>query len=153
MTKQLSTKAGSAIISPQYDGLLTIEEIKRLTDAPCLSPVVRRAALFCLHTGLRYEVIQNLRWENIIRIRGKTHIHYRHPEYGLFTFPITSEAMSFCDQQQHSCDLLFSGLPDVSWLSLILNKWAKAASIRHRLTFYGLRLTYSIMLHHSNNQR
>lgn len=143
MINQKTSSPSSSIRSPQYDGLLTKDEIQQLSSAPCPSPVVQRAALFSYYTGLRYDVIRELRNENIVNIQDRKHLRYRHPIYGLFDIPLSATTLACCDPMQHSSDLLFAGLPDVTWLSPILSKWAKAAGIRHRLTFYSFRLSHT----------
>lgn len=149
MINQKTSSPSSSIRSPQYDGLLTKDEIQQLSSAPCPSPVVQRAALFSYYTGLRYDVIRELRNENIVSIQGTTRLSYRHPVYGLFDIPLSAMTLACCDPMRHSSDLLFADLPDVTWLSPILAKWAKAAGIRHRLTFYSFRRSHTMQNYNS----
>ncbi len=144
MINQKSSSPSCSIRSPQYDGLLTQDEIQRLSSAPCPSPIVQRAALFSFYTGLRYDVIRELRNENIVSTQDGKHLRYRHPVYGLFDIPLSAMTLACCDPMRHSSDLLFADLPDVTWLSPILGKWAKAAGIRHRLTFYSFRRSHTM---------
>jgi integrase len=44
---------------------LTLEELQRLADTPCASPVLRSASLFSCLTGLRFGDVRDLTWENI----------------------------------------------------------------------------------------
>lgn len=149
MINQKSSRPSCSIRSPQYDGLLTHDEIQRLATAPCPSPVVQRAALFSFYTGLRYDVIRELRNEHIVSIQDGKHLRYRHPVYGLFDIPLSAMTLACCDPMRHSSDLLFADLPDVTWLSPILTKWAKAAGIRHRLTFYSFRCSHTMQNYNS----
>lgn len=147
MINQKTSSPSSSIRSPQYDGLLTQDEIQRLATTPCPSPVVQRAALFSFYTGLRYDVIRELRNENIVSTQDGKHLRYRHPVYGLFDIPLSAMTLACCDPMRRSSDLLFADLPDITWLSPILGKWAKAAGIRHRLTFYSFRCSHSTQTH------
>lgn len=128
---------------PEYDGLVSKEDLDLLIEAPCQSPVVKRAALFSLLTGLRYSILQDLRWTDIVSKEGTPFVRHRHPEYGLTNVQLYETSLSYCGKCLHKSDLIFEGLPDESWLSVILGNWAKAAGIRHRLTFFGLRVSTS----------
>ena len=44
---------------------LTLEELQKLADTPCVSDVLRRASLFSCLTGLRFGDIRDLTWDKI----------------------------------------------------------------------------------------
>jgi len=135
------------LTSSVYDGAVNKTDFDRLASVPCSSEVVGRAALFSLLTGIRYSVIQELCWQDVVIDCEDTIIRHRHPNYGLIIVKLSDQALSYCDHRYHPYDLLFDGLPDESWLSVILAKWAKDAGIKHRLTFFGFGVSKSSRPH------
>lgn len=124
---------------------LTIEEMKKMKDTPCDSPVLKAASLFSCLTGLRYSDIQNLKWENIEKAPDggyclRINVVKTKDE---FTLPISQEAYELCGSPKEE-GTVFKGL----CRNLVLHplrKWLEAAGITKHITFHGFRHSFATM--------
>lgn len=124
---------------------LTLGEMKILDATECEVPVLKRASMFGLFTGLRLSDLLQLRWENI----------ERSPDGGYCirlctektdteaTLPVSDEALKYCGERGEG--LIFKGFRR-SMAQQPFKKWVKAAGIEKKLSFHCLRHSFATIL-------
>ena len=119
---------------------LTIDELKKLSQTPCVCSVLKQAALFSCLTGLRISDILRLKWENLrIGSDGGYVIQYRIKKTGAEdTLPISKEAYELCGER--SSGTVFKGL-SYNIVGYHLKEWMDAAGIDKHITFQICRHT------------
>lgn len=98
---------------------ISFKEYITLADANCPDEELKSAAIVAVHTGLRYEQIRELRIADLKNLN--------------LPAPLVS---AWLDNGKESM-LLFPNLPHYSWIETPLRQWARAAKIRHNITFHG----------------
>lgn len=126
---------------------LTLEEVKKLMDAPCVEQTTKRAFLFACFTGLRLSDVEQLTWENIKPATdGGLQIEKRQKKTkGIVYIPLTDNALQQLPEKGLS-DLVFYDIPERSCLGKHLAKWVKAAGIKKHISFHCSRHTYATLL-------
>ena len=125
---------------------LTIDEVRALYNTPCDShPVIRRAGLFSILTGLRISDIRRLTWDNLGTYSdGGRCIRIRTQKTGCdATLPISQEAYELCGTPGKGP--VFSGITDTA-LRSGLRHWLADAGITKHITFHCFRHTNATLL-------
>lgn len=124
---------------------LTLEELRRLADAPCRNDTVKRASLFSCLTGLRRSDILALDWSNLrIHPDGGHAISIRTKKTRADALlPISDEAYELCGEPGDG--LVFKDLNETQ-ISRSLPGWLKAAGISKHISFHCFRHTYATLL-------
>lgn len=127
---------------------LTAEEVKQLVNTDCRYPVMKRAFLFGVVTGLRWSDIVNLTWGNIdITPEGwmlkfvtrKT----KEPNF----LPLSDQAKELLGQRGEPNQRPFQGLKYSAYFNVALSKWVLAAGITNKhITFHCSRHTFATLL-------
>jgi len=127
---------------------LTLEEIQKLAKIECRYPVLKKAFLFSVMTGLRWSDIQKLVWkeiryskENGYRIdfaQKKTKEH----EY----LPISEQARNLLGEAQDLEYLVFRGLKYSAYHNVALSQWVMKAGITKHITFHCARHSHATLL-------
>lgn len=136
-------------VPPSQRAFLTIDEVRRLMDAPIFNQHVKKAYLFSCFCGLRVSDIRKLRWRDISTtdeqwtvsvIMTKTDA----PVY----IPLSSQAVKWLPERGDAQpdDLVFHALPNMGNICANLKSWAKAAGIKKNVTFHTARHTCATML-------
>lgn len=127
---------------------LTIEEVRKLAETSIKRKDVKRAFLFSCLCGLRFSDIKRLGWDNMQKdSKGNVIAEIVQQKTGsLLYLPISREALKQLptDMGQHS-GLVFATLPDASYTTKILKKWAKMAGIHKNVTFHVARHTFATL--------
>lgn len=125
---------------------LTIEEVNMLANTECDNPVIKRAALFSILTGLRHVDIKKLEWLNVIEngCQYSVRLHQQKTKE-LVNLPISKQAYELCGNRGEDNGLVFEGLPDPSWISRPLAIWVQKAGIKKHITFHCFRHTYATL--------
>jgi integrase len=125
---------------------LTIDEVRKLAEAPCPNEVTKRAFLFGCMTGLRNCDIRALTWADVHEQDGYTRIIYKQlkthrQEY----LDISAQAASLMGDRGRDNDAVF---PLMSWHSvrLHLKAWVKRVKIAKHVTFHTSRHTFAVMM-------
>lgn len=129
---------------------LTLKEVKQLKDTPCDVPVLKRASLFSILTGLRISDILTLDWSHITTAPdGEPCIIKRivKSDRDEVIF-ISREALEFCGSR--TTGLVFKGLKKSTTYNH-LSKWIKDAGITKHVTFHIFRHTNATLLMASGN--
>ena len=125
---------------------LTLEELNRLVDTPCDLPILKRAALFSSLTGIRHCDIKKMIWKEIDKVGDHYRINFTQKKTKSVEYmPISDQAYELCGDPGHPGQLIFGGLPDISWISRPLKKWIAAAGITKHITFHCFRHTFATL--------
>jgi integrase len=134
---------------PKY---LTLEEIQKLVETSCGSEIVKDAFLFSCLTGLRYEDVVSLKWENV---RGFALEFTQKKTKSSERLPLAPEAIEIIERQryavknpkvtiEHTLDTIFI-LPARQTIDKVLRSWAKRAGLIKPLSFHKARHTFATL--------
>jgi integrase/recombinase XerD len=146
-----ATKQGFYKINPATDvkaktkpgrkkEVLTLEEYKRLMNVYCANHEVKKAAIFCLYTGLRWVDVKTLKWDCI---KTKT-VKIVQVKTGFeLEIPLHNAALEILGDRKNG--LVFQ-LPTQDGANKILDRWVRDAQIDKHITWHCLRHTVSVLL-------
>ena len=124
---------------------LTLEEVRKLVDAPCAVEEAKRAFLFSCFTGLRISDVRALRWEKIRATDKGYQVQATMIKTGgLIYVPLSANALSVLGPMKASGEVF--DLPYQAQLNWIIGKWAKSAGISKHISFHTSRHTNATLL-------
>ena len=128
---------------------LTLDEVKRMIDAECKYPMVKKLFLLSCFTGMRYVDIVNLRWKDIKAIDdGVYQIEIIQQKTNqIVVIPLSDNALQWLPDRGVASDedKLFK-MPERSVAYDFLHRWSEAAGIKKKVTFHVGRHTYATLL-------
>lgn len=126
---------------------LTMDEIRKLINTPCIYESVKKAFLFSCFCGLRLSDIQKLTWEDIELLdNNRMQARVIQKKTGIPTWvPLSANALSQLPETNHKSGIIFS-LPMVWVIEKYLDKWAKDAGIKKHITYHVSRHTFATLL-------
>lgn len=128
---------------------LCIDDLKRLTNADCKIPVLKRAFLFSCASGLRWSDIHKLKWGEVVyseeEKRWKIHFTQQKTKGKLY-HPIPDQALQHLGQFGEESSKVFKGLSYSAYNNRILANWVKSAGINKHITFHCARHTYAVLM-------
>ena len=126
---------------------LTVDELKRMIEAPCVNPTVKNAYLFGCFTGLRVSDIGLLKWGDVYMDAGQMRLRIivkktRHE----LVMATSDEAKSFMPVRDGKTDdeRVFA-MPSISHANIVLKKWASSAGVNKHLSFHTSRHTFATL--------
>lgn len=126
---------------------LTIEEVRILVSTPCRHTCVKNAFLFGCLTGLRVSDIMALTWGEVKCEKGAYKVVFRQKKTKRQEYmDITPQAMSLMGECGQEDEKVFSGLPTICTINIILKKWVKSAGINKHISFHCSRHTFAVMM-------
>jgi len=126
--------------------VLSLEELNKLITTPCEQPVIKRASIFSALTGIRHVDIKKMKWGDISKYDEQYRVTFVQQKTGEVNYlPISEQAYMICGMLGDSDELVFTGLPDPSWISRPLKKWIKSAGIPRNITFHCFRHTFATL--------
>jgi integrase len=135
-------------IKPQetHREYLTLEELQQLAKAGCDDPVLKRAALFSVLTGLRFSDIKKLVWDEVRgTATGGYYLQFRQEKTdGAETLPISDQAFSFLGDRKGPHDIVFEAFK-YSSIDSFLPGWLLRAEISKHITFHSFRHTFATL--------
>ena len=130
--------------SKQQKEILQVDEWSKLMRAPAPNFEVKRAAIFCLYTALRFVDVNKLDWSSIkgdkMVIRQEKTGHY-------VEIPLHSVALRVLGESKPSGKVFH--LPTHDGANISLGIWVKNAGINKHITWHSLRHSCSVLLQDS----
>lgn len=131
---------------------LTLDEVHRLARAPCGNEQVREAFLFSCNTGLRYQDIKALTWN---QLREGTLAFVQSKTGSEESLPLSKSALQLIERQRirgdgggklapAGTDPVFD-LPRRSTVDKVLKTWGKRAGLQIPLSFHKARHTFATL--------
>jgi integrase len=126
---------------------LTLEELKKVANADCELPQLKKAFLFSALTGLRWSDIEKMKWSEIQHSNEMGHyIRFRQRKTkGAETLPISDQAVELLGERKEERDIVIPGLNYSAWTNLKLQQWMMNAGISKTITFHCARHTYATL--------
>lgn len=143
-------------ISPKYDGTMLVKDVLSAEEIVKLvsyhdkrqSPVIRKAFLFCLYTGLRFCDVKELTFNNIDfenkQLRFTQSKVKETSNHSGVVVPLTDEIISLIGEQRTD-ELLFK-LPSHTMCLKSLRKWVEGAGIKKHITWHCARHSFGANL-------
>lgn len=126
---------------------LTIEELRAIADAPCLTESVRVCFLFSCLTGLRRSDVLKLTWGEVSQMDGLTRLTFHQKKTnGLQYLDINEQAAELMGERKEAKEFVFPRLPCADTTNHIIRSWAAAAGITKYLTFHSGRHTFATLM-------
>lgn len=127
--------------------VLTLDEVNRLVQTECSHPVLKKAAIFSIYSGLRFSDIQKLTWGEV-EDRGSDDfvINFKQQKTkGIEYLPISKDAFNLLGERKADSEKVFEGLKYSTYYNAILDKWIGLAGIRKDVSFHSFRHTYATL--------
>ena len=136
-------------ISPEESKreFLTIDEMKRLRDANCADPTLKRAFMFSCFTGMRFSDIKKLVWEDVQNAEDCGHfVRYRQKKTGgeVFIY-LSGEACQFLGNKKEGEYLPFKGLSYSAFKNRQLRDWMLKADVVRKISFHCARHSFATL--------
>ena len=149
--KLIDTDPAFNVKSPRYTNpkreFLTEEEIKKIIPVECKSPILKKAFLFSILTGLRWSDVHNLKWENVLDEEGISYLDYTQRKTGdAERLPINQEARDLIGERQGEFDRVFKGLKYSGHMNDHLKFWMLEAGVKKKISFHCARHTAATLL-------
>lgn len=135
---------------------LTVSEMKRMAEAECRYPVLKRAFLFSCQTGLRWSDIQKLKWKEIEQFGdGHYRIIFEQQKIknsasgkSLLYLDLSDDAVELIELENRGDpeDRVFKGLKYSSYTNVALLQWALRAGVEKHVTFHAGRHSFAVAL-------
>lgn len=135
---------------------LTLEEVQRLSEAPCGNAQVRAGFLFSCFTGLRYSDVEALTWDKVKK-EDRLYLEFRQRKTRqIERFPLSDEASRLLEIQKTATPsnnvrrtfpprtIFF--MPTQPVVDKQLKKWGEAAGIDKRISFHTARHTFATLM-------
>lgn len=125
---------------------LTEEEVEKLAETECDMPILKRASLFAILTGIRLCDIQKMKWSEIQKVGDEYRLNFTQKKTkGVEYLPINKQAYSLCGEPKDPDCKVFEDLPSSAWISKPLERWIKSAGITKHITFHCFRHTFATL--------
>ncbi len=124
--------------------ILTLEEIKLLSETPVNSTEIRRAFLFTCVTGLRFCDIKQLQWKHINVKERILNINQSKTSEDV-SIPLNDTAMKLLGKPEKSAQKIFN-LPSSNGCNKTLKTWVHRAGIVKYITWHNGRHSFGTNL-------
>ena len=123
---------------------LTLDEVRRLGEAPCSNQMLKQAFMFACFTGLRLSDIKALRWKDIAKTEEGYQIQLMQTKTkNLVYIPLSENAIAWLPPC--TGDSVFPGMPSSGNLRLLFDVWCIRAGIDKHITFHVSRHTFATL--------
>lgn len=129
--------------------IMSIDEINKLIKTNYLgqNPVIRRAFIFCLYTGIRFCDVIELRYKDVdysnrylnfeqLKTKG-------HSSYSWVNIPLNDGLLSLIGEKPEKDELIFK-LPSHTMCLKALDRWVKRAGIDKHITWHCARHSFAV---------
>jgi len=145
--RNISSQVRGISVTKARRDTLDMEEINALGGTKCPRPVVKRAALFSVLTGLRHCDVATIKWKQLRQMSDGWRLDFVQQKTGVPEYlPISDQAYSLCGERGKPDDIIFYGLPKVSECNRAIAQWIKAAGINRHITYHCFRHSFATLL-------
>lgn len=121
------------------------DELQRMADSECSSPIVKKAGLFSALTGLRFCDIESLKWGDIQGTSGNYYILYKQNKTGKAEYyPVSDDTLELLGPRGEDAAKVFEGLK-YNIVVKFLPGWLNNAGMKKHFTFHGFRHTFATL--------
>lgn len=124
--------------------ILTLEELKLLSETPIENQEIRRAFLFCAVTGLRWIDVNNLKWGDIDLTGGSMKVKQSKTGEAI-VIPLNTTAIKLLGDPSDRKEPVFI-LPTANGANKTLKSWVKRAGINKKITWHNSRHSFGTNL-------
>lgn len=152
LQQDLNTRVEPIKSTETRRNFLSLEEVNSLIKKDCKNPLMKRAALFSILTGLRISDILKLEWSEVHynNVNGY-YIQFRQEKTEFEeVLPIAEQAFNLLGERGKPADKVFAGLKYSAHENGHLNQWIKDAGITKKITFHSFRHTFACLQLASN---
>jgi len=148
ISKNFTSRIQSPKAENPFREFLESDEIQRLKETPCEVEIIKRAALFCIVTGLRVSDVFPLEWKSYSYDSKNKHVlRLKSKKPGEYIYhPISNQAFEYMGEIGNDTDQVFKGLKYSANNNKILEKWLIFSGIRKRISWHNFRHTYAVMV-------
>ena len=131
--------------------VLSIEELNKLINTECRSPILKQAALFSALTGLRFSDIEKLKWSEVRKSNDANEqaiytLHFTQKKTkGVEVLPISQQAFNLLGRGGNDDEKVLEGLHYSGRENYYLKEWILNAGIVKKITFHCFRHTYATL--------
>lgn len=128
---------------------LTSQEVASLIKTDCKREDVKRAFLFSCFTGLRVSDILKLTWGEILNDGKDLRLQIKMQKTkDPLTMKLSSQAVNWLPDRDGaaSTDKVFSTLPTLANMEIIIRTWSKSAGVEKHITFHTARHTFATLM-------
>ncbi|AKQ44442.1 hypothetical protein TH63_00385 [Rufibacter radiotolerans] len=120
-------------------GVLSLDEVSKLSKTPCGSDTIKRAFLFACNTGLRFGDIKELKWQDI----SNTELTLRQSKtQEVNRLRLNHNALKLIGEKGAPKELVFP-LPSFNGSAKTIKNWAARAGIEKRITWHSARHSFA----------
>lgn len=147
LTNDLNSKVKPIEQADTNRVFLTKDELNKLANTHCPTPLLKEASLFSVLTGLRFSDIAKMKWSEIIYDKAQGYfIQFQQQKTKSKEYlPIPEQAYSLLGEPKEPNKKVFEKLKYSAHLNKELKKWAKEAKITKEITFHSFRHTYATL--------
>lgn len=126
---------------------LTIEELRKLADTPCLRDCVKKAFLFSCLTGLRRSDIERMKWRDVFQQGDFTRIIFKQKKTKSQEYlDISPQAAELMGERKADDENVFEDFFYPSSTNHVIQSWVALAGINKEITFHCGRHTFAVMM-------
>lgn len=125
---------------------LTLSELRKLFDTPCVNEEVKRMFMFCCFAGIRLSDAISLTWKQIHKTETGLQLEKRQIKTRSMVYiPLSDNAVSFLGTAGSKTGRVFN-VPSVVNIEKNIKSWTEAAGINKHITFHCSRHSYATLL-------
>lgn len=130
--------------------VLSIDEIKLLIQTHCKqeNPVIRKAFIFCLNTGLRFCDVKDLTFENVDYANKRLHFEQNktrgHSKSSHVEIPLRDDLLSLIGKHEAYKGEPIFPLPSHTMCLKALRHWVAKAGIDKHITWHCARHSFAV---------
>lgn len=130
--------------------VLSIDEIKQLIQTHCKqeNPVIRKAFIFCLNTGLRFCDVRELTFDNVDYANKRLHFEQNktrgHSKSSHVEIPLRDDLLGLIGKHEKDKSELIFPLPSHTMCLKALRHWVAKAGIDKHITWHCARHSFAV---------
>ena len=153
LSENLSKKVKGFTMGESKREYLTHEEVQKLSQTKCKLPILKRAFIFSVLSGIRWSDINKLVWsevrdEGLDELQNPIHriLFTQKKTDGVEYLYISEQARQLLGNRGDHNDRVFRGLRYSAHMNMQLLRWCMDAGITKHITFHSARHTNAVLL-------